>query len=244
MTSFDIRRTLQVADLEVGTKRLVTAYAAVFDTVVRIRDQHGEYWESIGRSAFDVTLRNNAQAVKAIVNHGADLYGQPTARFALPYGTVTSMVPDGRGLLTVTRVAETPLGDEILELMRSGALTGFSFAGSVLQTTTVDPVRSGDLPTLIRTEIKLREFGPAVFPAYESAQLLDVRSGRPLALTDDTDPSALEADGSTSSPADDSPANRSESDRPEQGNDSTPDAAVRQPNAAQQWLRDQFREDT
>lgn len=237
-----IARTLELADLEVETsRREVIAYAAVFDAPTHIRDHQGEYWERIARNAFDVTIRDNAGGVKAMVNHARDVYGMPSDRFSLPYGVVESMRPDGRGLLTVTKVARTDLGDEVLELMRSGALDGFSFSGRVLQTTRLDPARPDDMPTLVRTEIALREFGPAVFRAYDQAKILAVRSGTPLPL--DSPPVSGTPDGVSDRSSihdDQAPADGSVSDVSEQGNDSTPKAADG-PNPALKWLRDNLR---
>lgn len=250
MSSIHIARTVPVDDFEVKAREVV-AYAAVFDEPTRIADQYGEYWESIGRNAFDVTVeawrkRQNSQDesrndIRAMVNHGRDIYGQPSDRFALPWGTVIDMRIDGRGLLTTTRAAPTPLGEEILTLLEEGALSGFSFSGRVLQTTEVDPARPGDLPLMVRREIKLREFGPAVWQAYDGAQLVALRSGQPMQLPKTSDGETPPVIPST--PTDDVPAERSTSDRPEQGNDSPPDRAAAESNAALEWLRSQLRED-
>lgn len=177
MTRID--RTVELDDLVVraeGNRREIVAYAAVFDHPVEIEDHFGHYYEKIARSAFDVTLRDNPKGVKAIFNHGRDIYGNPSDRFAMPIGTPLEMRSDARGLLTVTRVSRTELGDEILELARDGALTAFSFSGRPLQKREEPAARSGDLKTVVRTEIALREFGPAVFAAYDTAAIVAVRS--------------------------------------------------------------------
>lgn len=231
-----IARTLELADLETDVdRREIVAYASVFNQPVEIMDQHGHYWESIGRAAFDVTIRDAATRVRALVNHGRDIHGQPSDRFSMPYGTVVSMVPDGRGLLTVTRVAETDLGDEILELLRSGAMDGFSFSGRLLQSSETPPARAGDLPLMTRTEIALREFGPAVFPAYPEASLVATRSGHPTT----SDGTPVLSDPST--PPAVTPAEGSDTARTEPGPASPPQAAERTPNAAHQWLRQNLR---
>jgi phage head maturation protease len=85
------------------------------------------------------------------------------------------MTPDARGLLTRTRIAKTELGDEVLELAREGAITGFSFRAAAMQTTPHAAGADG-LPTLERTEFRLREYGPGVFVAYDDAEILAVRA--------------------------------------------------------------------
>ena len=245
MSSIHIARTVPVDDFEVKAREVV-AYAAVFDEPTKIVDAQGEYWESIGRGAFDVTIQafndrreadpDSGDPIKAMVNHGRDIYGQPTGRFALPWGTVIDMRADGRGLLTTTRALPTQLGNEILAMLEEGALSGFSFSGRVLQTTEVEPARPGDLPLYVRREIQLREFGPAVWQAYDGAQLVALRSGQPIPLPDEASGGQKVA-GEPSMPPDGAPAARSAPARPEQG-DSSPQHAAGGPNAALQWLRE------
>lgn len=224
---------VELIDLETNIdRREVVAYVAVFNQPTEIKDFDGHYYESIDRNAFNVTLREAPEKVRAFVNHGRDIYGQPSDRFSLPYGKVERMEPDGRGLLTVTKVLETPLGDEVLELLRGEAFNGFSFSGRVLKTDKIDPIREGDLPVLVRREIALREFGPAPFQAYDDATLVAVRSGQPIELPQSSDQSrhAPAEDGSDVSDS-------------EQGNGDPHDAVVREPNRAQLWLREQFKKD-
>src|SRR5439155_12932680 len=74
----------------------------------------------------------------------------------------------------------TPLADEVLEAIKEGAITGQSFSGRMLQSTPkrgpFRPSRGGELPTVTRSEIALREYGPTPFPAYEDASIMGVRA--------------------------------------------------------------------
>lgn len=172
-----ISRSYALDDLVVrseGDGRTVEAYAAVFGTPTEVRDQYGHYFEVIDRAAFDVTIKRGTK-VGVLFNHGMDIYGRPSDRFSMPIGTPESITADGRGLRTVTRISRTPLGDEVLELMRDGAIDGFSFTGKPLRNQRVAPA-AGDLPTIVRQELALKEYGPAVFRAYEGARVLALRA--------------------------------------------------------------------
>lgn len=176
--SSPISRSFALDDLVVrseGDGRTVEAYAAVFGAPTEIRDVYGHYFEVIERSAFDVTLKRGSK-VGVLFNHGLDIYGNPSDRFSMPIGTPESITTDGRGLRTVTRIARTELGDEVLELMRDGAIDGFSFTGKPLRNRKIAAAKGDDLPTVVRQELALKEYGPAVFRAYEGARVLALRS--------------------------------------------------------------------
>ncbi|MGW0169552.1 HK97 family phage prohead protease [Streptomyces sp. NPDC003343] len=186
-------RSFPLEDIHVragGDGRTVEAYAAVFDTPTEIHDQDGHYLESIDRRAFDRTLQGAAPAgsrstwnVQVLYNHGRTLLGTPSDRHSIPIGTPVEVRTDSRGLLTVTRYNKTPLADEILETIRTGAVNAQSFAGRFVRS---DPGRaprmgwrpdaSGKLKTVRRQEIALREYGPTPFPAYPDAAVIGVRA--------------------------------------------------------------------
>lgn len=162
-----------------GDGRTVEAYAAVFDTPTEIRDQDGHYNEVIGRSAFDKTIAERGNKIGVFFNHGLTLHGTPSERHSMPIGTPVEVRADGRGILTVTKYNRTALADEVLEAINTGAITGQSFSGRMIQS---NPrrgpyrARGGELPTVTRNEIALREYGPTPFPAYEDASIVGVRA--------------------------------------------------------------------
>lgn len=172
-----ITRSFALDDLVVrsdGDGRTVEAYAAVFGTPAEIRDFDGHYMEVIDRSAFDGAIRRGSK-VSVLFNHGRDIYGNPSDKFSMPIGTPEQITADARGLHTVTRIAKTELGDEVLELMRSGAIDGFSFQGRPLRSDR-QAARGEHLPVIVRQELSLREYGPAVFRAYDDARVLALRA--------------------------------------------------------------------
>ena len=114
-------------------------------------------------------------------NHGLTLQGTPSERASLPIGTPEEVRADSRGLYTVTRYNNTPLADEVLEAIRTGAITGQSFSGRFAGSDPAVPAggfrrsKSGELTVVTRNEVLMTEYGPTPFPAYESAAILGVR---------------------------------------------------------------------
>lgn len=177
-TTGPILRSFAIDDLVVrseGDGRTVEAYAAVFGQPTEIRDQYGHYYETIDRSAFDGVLKRNVKPA-VFFNHGRDIYGNPSDKWSAPVAVHRSATADGRGLRVASWYVNTPAGDEALELMRSGAVDGFSFSGKPNRSRTIAAARGEDLPTIVRQELGLSEYGPAVFRAYDDARVLAMRS--------------------------------------------------------------------
>lgn len=168
--------------------RTVEAYAAVFDTPAEIRDGEGHYREVIDRTAFNKTLadaeRASALPFGCFYNHGLSIHGTPSERYSMPLGVALEVRADGRGLLTRTRYANTPLADEVLELIDAGAIRSQSFTGRIVRSDPGRPAgggryrpsREGRLPLVRRMELGLREYGPTPFPAYKEAAVVGVRA--------------------------------------------------------------------
>ncbi|MGJ5826062.1 HK97 family phage prohead protease [Streptomyces ossamyceticus] len=195
-------RSFPLEDIRVragGDGRTVEAYAAVFDTPTEIHDQDGHYNEVIDRRAFERTLNQLAPAgsrstwrVGVFYNHGRTIWGTPSERGSMPIGTPVEVKADSRGLLTVTRYNRTELADEVLENIREGAITGQSFTGGFVRS---DPGRAprggwradakGNLRTVRRQEIRLKEYGPTPFPAYPDAAVVGVRAEQAARLLAD-----------------------------------------------------------
>lgn len=182
MTTTTFTRSYPLDDIRVrsgGDGRTVEAYAAVFDTPSEIKDQDGHYLEVIGRNAFDKTIAERGGKFGVFFNHGLTLHGTPSERHSMPIGTPVEVRADGRGVFTVTKYNRTALADEVLEAINSGAITGQSFSGRMIQSSPQrGPYRArrGELPTVTRSEIALREYGPTPFPAYEDASIMGVRA--------------------------------------------------------------------
>jgi HK97 family phage prohead protease len=167
---------------------------AVWDRETEIHDNQGNYVETIGRTAFDKAIRDaRPQGSRQVwrtgvfYNHGLSLHGTPSDRFSVPLGSPIDIRPTDHGLVTVTRYNETPLAEEILETIRSGDITGHSFTGRIIKSNPQRPPRGGyrrgargELQTVHRMELGLREYGPTPFPAYADTAVMSVRSLLPF----------------------------------------------------------------
>ena len=175
-------RSYPLEDIHVdasGDGRTVEAYAAVFNVPAEIHDRDGHYMEVVAPGAFDKTLEERGTRFGVFYNHGLTLHGASSERGSVPIGTPLEVRADERGLYTRVRYHKTPLADEVLEAIREGSITAYSFSGRFIRS---EPSRvprrrsDGELPTVTRTEIRLTEFGPTPMPAYEAASIIGVRS--------------------------------------------------------------------
>jgi len=183
-----------------GDGRTMEAFAAVFSTETEIKDPQGHYLEVIEPHAFNKRLgdlkrsRQGLGAVKVMFNHGRNMDGGLESRFGMPIATPVSIEATARGLLTRSRFNATPLAEEVLELVNSGAVTSMSFTGRIVRSDP-EPARhgryrpdsSGRLTVVRRAELGLREFGPVLFPAYEGAEINGVRMSTPGSWAPDDD---------------------------------------------------------
>jgi HK97 family phage prohead protease len=184
-----------------GDGRVVEAYAAVFGQEAEIQDHEGHYLEVIEPSAFNRAIDHASRArggfpgsVKVLWNHGRDLSGAPSDRFSMPIGVPVHIQAEARGVLTRTRYSETPLADEVLENIRNGSITAQSFVGPIMRSDPqlrrgdrYRPDSTGNLRTVRRTELGLRDYGPVLWPAYSGAEILGVRMSTPGQFSPDPD---------------------------------------------------------
>ena len=97
-------------------------------------------------------------------------YGHET-----PIGVVTQGRETDGGYEITAKVSETSLGNDVLTLMRDGALNKFS-VGFV-------PVsQEQDGSTITRTKVSLKEVSVVPFPAYAGASITEVREESPSEL--------------------------------------------------------------
>jgi uncharacterized protein len=90
-------------------------------------------------------------------------YGHET-----PIGVVTAGRDTADGFEITAKVSDTSLGNDVLTLMRDGALNKFS-VGFV----PVEQTRDGQ--TITRTKVSLKEVSVVPFPAYAGANITEVR---------------------------------------------------------------------
>lgn len=184
-----LTRSFPLLDLSIdrsGDGRTVTAYAATFDDPYEVRDKYGHYYESIHREAFHRAIGRGIDRVSVFYNHGLTINGTPSDKFSLPVGVPLSIKPETRGLLTVTRYAQTDTGDEILEAIADGRLRAQSFRGPIFKDAPVQRHASG-LPLIERLQLGLVEYGPTPIPVNHGAEMVSLRSLAELVTLDPED---------------------------------------------------------
>jgi HK97 family phage prohead protease len=183
-------RSFALEDISIrsgGDGRTVEAYAACFNTPAPVHDQDGDYEEVIDPGAFNRAIEHARRAkggwnIPVMFNHGMTMWSTPSERHSMPIGTPEEIHADSRGLFTRTRYHKTQLADEVLESIREGSITAYSFQGQFRRSDPFVPRggfragRDGALPTVRRTESTLREFGPTPFPVYSGAEVVGVRA--------------------------------------------------------------------
>ena len=182
---------VEQVNIKPGDGRTVEAYAAVFNSPAQVHDPDGEYEEVIDPGAFNRTLEHRRRAkggaaFPVLFNHGRTLFGTPSERYSVPIGVSEEVRVDGNGLFTRSRFHKTQAADEVLEAIKDGSITGYSFRGEFLRSEPVIPHggfrrgRNGELKTVHRTELTLDEYGPGTFPVYQGAEIVGVRAAATL----------------------------------------------------------------
>jgi HK97 family phage prohead protease len=236
-------RSFALEDISVrsgGDGRTVDAYATVFNTPAPVHDQDGEYIEVIDPTAFNRALDHARRAkggwnIPVIFNHGMTIFHTPSEVDSVPIGVAEEIRPEKRGLFTRTRYHDSPRARAVLESIREGSITAYSFSGAFRRSDPSVPRglfradHNGDLPTVRRMESTLREFGPATFPVYAGAEVVGVRAlAHELGIAHDTFESFLQwyRSGTLLDPPDDS--GTSEPSEPAAG-DPLPEHSARSP---------------
>jgi Escherichia/Staphylococcus phage prohead protease len=149
------------ADLELrGDGRTIVGIAVPFDQVAEVRDASGPYNEVFRRGAFARTIAERG-AVKLLAQHQAQ---------SLPIGRTSLLREDASGLYLEGRVSKTTQGDEVLELVKDGALDALSVGFTPVRE------RMANDGTVERLEVRLREVSVVPWPAYEGAAISGVRT--------------------------------------------------------------------
>lgn len=155
-------------DVEVvrgGDGRTIHGILVPWDTPTRVADAFGpsgrleQYDEAIARGAFPDAVANPSR-VKFLAHH--DKRSNPLGRGEL-------IRDDAAGLYGEFRVSKTVSGDEVLELVRDGALDAFSVGFSPITSRSVDGV-------YVRQYAHLNETSIVTFGAYAGALVGGVRS--------------------------------------------------------------------
>lgn len=174
-----VSRSYALEDLHVrsdGGGRIVEAYAAVFNTRTEIMDQDGHYHEELAPGSFARTIGKRGLHFGVLFNHGLTVDGAPNPSATMPIGVPVEVRADDRGVFTATRYLDNPLADQVLDAIKQGAVRAQSFSGRFLKSARTRPASRGELPVITRHEVDMREYGPAVFAAYDGAAILGTRA--------------------------------------------------------------------
>lgn len=144
-----------------GDGRTICGIAVPFGQPTEIVEFGDRYLEEFAPGAFTRTIAERGpERVKVLAQH---------SRGTLPVGRASTLREDATGLYCELRVSRTRDGDDVLELVRDGALDALSIG--------FEPVRDrsrGDIR--VRTEVKLREISVVCWPAYAGARIGALRS--------------------------------------------------------------------
>lgn len=121
----------------------------------------GRFREQLAPGAFTKTFREQAGAIQVLFNHGMDmLVGDK------PLGRHTILREDDLGAYAEVPLSDTSYNADLEQLLRDQALRGQSFKFSVVKETW--DKEDTDLPERTIQEVRLYEFGPVTFPAYQA----------------------------------------------------------------------------
>lgn len=159
------------ADVADDGRRVLHGVPIVFNEWTTIRGWEGEFEESIAPGALTKTLDERGDRVKVLFNHGFDpSIGEK------PLGKPSRQAVTDHGLEVEVPLSDTAYNRDLAALLDDGAIDGMSFKFGVVSDRW-DNLDSddGSLPRRTITELKLYEYGPVTFPAYE-ATTVGVRS--------------------------------------------------------------------
>ncbi|MFI8254086.1 HK97 family phage prohead protease [Streptomyces filamentosus] len=177
-------------DDEDGDGRTLRGYAAVFGQATEINSWEGTFRETIRKGAFRKTIRESTPVLQ--FDHGRHpLIG------SLPIGSIVDLREDDEGLYVEARITDNWLMAPVRDAIAEKTVNGMSFrfevvreqwrdaAGKVLRDDEIGQLlwQPGDRGPLEREliELKCRELGPVVFPAYAgtsvSVRARDVADG-------------------------------------------------------------------
>jgi HK97 family phage prohead protease len=175
--SVDFEPVRAADDEAAGDGRTLTGYGAVFGAETEIDSWEGRFVEYIRKGAFKKSLRERTPVMQ--FDHGRHpLIG------SIPIGRIEDIREDDHGLYTEATLSDNWLIQPIRDAIAEGSVTGMSFRFEVVREQWYDDsgkrltpqeaaerlwMSGRDAAPLRREliELKLREVGPVVFPAYD-----------------------------------------------------------------------------
>jgi HK97 family phage prohead protease len=170
-----IKRSLQLDTLELEGAEGRTLHARLFswDTISRVSDGKAPYDESWKRGVFSQSIRRAQHSKRGwplMYNHAVQ---------NLPIGMVSMVHERDDGPWMTSKISRTSLGDDIIELIRDGAIPGVSINGRNIKS------RRNQAGVIERMEVALDEISVTPFPALVGADELVLRSVTPIDQDDE-----------------------------------------------------------
>lgn len=155
-------------DLEVrasGGGRTVVGIACPFGEPADVFDhEYGFVHEVMASTAFARSIRERGSRIKVMRQHDRALG---------PIGRATLLREDARGLYAELSISKTAAGDEVLTLVRDGALDSLSVGFHIVAGGQSFDAKTS---TLTRTEVKLSEVSVVDWGAYSGALITGTRT--------------------------------------------------------------------
>ena len=155
---------IEVSKMEVDVdKRIIQGYFSIFDSVDQGRDV-------VKRGAFSKTIKERGPK---------EINGKPTSQIKMAYNHKTVIgIPvllheDSTGGYFEGKVANIPIGNDVLTLVKEGAVDGCSFEYIAIKANYPREDKHVDREI---TEAKLFETGPVDYPMHEGAGIVGVKN--------------------------------------------------------------------
>lgn len=167
LIGFSVRNQTEGVSLA-ADKRTLTGHLAVFDQWAEVNSRlEGRFMERMARGAFAKTIKENRNGLRVLFNHGED----PQIGFK-PLGKISKLEEDARGVAYEVELFDTDYVRSIVPPLEAGQF-GSSFTFRALpdkRQVNTRPQRSDwnpeGIPEVTVHELKMREFGPCMFPVY------------------------------------------------------------------------------
>jgi HK97 family phage prohead protease len=162
VTTLEIIRN---TDLVQCDGRTIFGIVAPYGEYAEVHDHMGPsrpYQERIERGAFARTIVERGRKINLIYDHTHDT--------TMPIGRASHLEEQPGGLFAEFHVAQTPRGEEALQLVKEGVISGFSIRARVVRS------RNDSRNHVTRQEMQLRDVSLTSSPVYATAGVYGVRS--------------------------------------------------------------------
>ncbi len=152
-----------------GAMPILHGYLTRFDEWAPVESRiEGKFFERSKRGAFAKTIRDNRAQMRVLFHHGQ----QPTVG-VLPLGPITELEERADGVYYESALFPTKYVEELLPALEAGEF-GSSYTFRPIkddwdyrpQRSTLNPE---GLPEVTLLEVRMKEFGPCMFPVYAGA---------------------------------------------------------------------------